>query len=198
MENKEKQVAELANSVGDFRVVKLKDLIPYWRNPWDNNASAVNAVANSIEELTFFNPIIVDKDMTIICGHTRYKALKQLGVENVVVMVSNLDELTAKQYRIADNKTTELSNWLIDRVREEYEKLPNSKTVDLLFPTIAMANPEASPEKPEANPFVRTPEDIDYDEVVIELICPHCFNAIEDKLGNIKRLIAKGEQDGKA
>ena len=143
--SKEQQVEELKNSVGDYRVVKLMDIVPYWRNGWDNNASAVNAVATSIEELTYYNPIIVDKNMVIICGHTRYKALRQLGVEDVVVMVSNLDELLAKQYRIADNKTTELSNWLIDKVREEYAKLPTSKTLDVLFPTIMMTEPSELP-----------------------------------------------------
>ena len=118
----EDKVIEMRNSIADYRVVKLADIIPYWRNAWDNNKMAVDLVAKSIEELTYFNPIIVDKNMTIICGHTRYKALKQLGVEDVVVMVSDLDELLAKQYRIADNITSQKSNWIIDRVREEYEK----------------------------------------------------------------------------
>lgn len=149
--SKEEQARELANSVADYQVVDLKDIIPYWRNAWDNNLMAVEAVATSIEELTYYNPIIVDKKMTIICGHTRYKALRQLGVERVVVMVSDLDELLAKEHRIADNKTTELSNWLIDRVRVEYERLPNSKTLDMLFPTITMAGTEDLPDPVSTN-----------------------------------------------
>ena len=182
-------VVEVANSIADFRVVKLADIIPYWRNAWDNNKTAIDAVEKSIEELTYFNPIIVDKNMTIICGHTRYKALKQLGVEDVVVMVSNLDELLAKQYRIADNKTTELSNWLIDKVRDEYANLPSSVVLEACFPTIMMAEPSELP-KPLEMPQNASESKIDVDEVEIELICPNCVNGIEATWGEIKRMMA--------
>lgn len=191
--SKDEQVKELRNSIADYRVVKLLDLIPYWRNPWDNNASAVNAVTTSIEELTYYNPIIVDKDMTIICGHTRYKALKQLGVENVVVMVSDLSELEAKSYRIADNKTTELSNWLIDKVREEYAKLPSSKTLDVLFPTIMMTEPSEGLKPVETPLNASDGETRNIDDVEIELICPNCMNGITATWGDVKRMIEKAK-----
>lgn len=179
----------ITDSVADYRVVKLKDIVPYWRNAWDNNLNAVDAVGKSIEELTYYNPIIVDKNMTIICGHTRYKALRKLGVENVVVMVSDLSELLAKEYRIVDNKTTELSNWLIDKVREEYEALPNSMTLDTLFPTLSMSEASAVPEEQENALMGDTKETEDVDGVVIEMICPNCFNGIEATWGEVKRNI---------
>ena len=184
---------ELANTIADYRVVDIDTIVPYWRNPYDNNDTAVNGVATSIEELTYFNPIIVDKQMTIICGHTRYKALKKLGVKRVVVMVSNLDELDAKSYRIADNKTTELSNWLIDRVRKEYMELPHSKTLEELFPTITMVEPAELP-KPLENASTQATGQENIDDVEIELICPNCMNGFTATWGEVKEMIKRGKE----
>ena len=53
--------------------MKITDIIPYDKNPRINDG-AVEAVANSIKEFGWQAPIVVDKDMVIICGHTRLKA----------------------------------------------------------------------------------------------------------------------------
>lgn len=91
--------------------MRLKDIKPYARNPRRNDDS-VDAVARSIEEFGFQSPIIVDRDLTIIAGHTRYKAAKKLGLKEVPVLVA--DELTPEQveaYRIADNSAGSKSTW---------------------------------------------------------------------------------------
>ncbi len=55
--------------------------------PYDNNArhndEAVDAVAASIREFGFRQPIVVDEEDVIIVGHTRYKAAAKLGLEVV-------------------------------------------------------------------------------------------------------------------
>ena len=48
---------------------KLTDIIPYENNPRDNEA-AVDAVARSIQEFGFRQPIVVDEDGVIIVGDT--------------------------------------------------------------------------------------------------------------------------------
>ena len=48
-----KDTKELTNSIADYRVVDIDTIVPYWRNPYDNNDTAVDAVATSIEELLF-------------------------------------------------------------------------------------------------------------------------------------------------
>ena len=86
-------------------------LIPYENNPRKND-KAVETVAKSIEEFGFKNPIIIDKNNVIVCGHTRYKAAKKLGLEDVPVIVA--DDLTddqIKAFRLVDNKTSELASW---------------------------------------------------------------------------------------
>ena len=60
---------------------------PYDRNPRKND-QAVEAVATSIREFGFRQPIVVDKDGVIIVGHTRWKAAKQLGLKRAPVHVA--------------------------------------------------------------------------------------------------------------
>ena len=75
-------------------------------------------MAASIQEFGFRQPIVVDEDGVIICGHTRCKAAQKLGLEKVPVHVAkDLTPEQIKAYRIADNKTAELAEW-------NYELLP--------------------------------------------------------------------------
>lgn len=97
----------------------LDRVTPYENNPRDND-DAVDATANSIKEFGWQQPIVVDKDGVIIVGHTRLKAAKQLGLDQVpVVVADNLSEEQAKAYRLADNKTGELADWDEDMLSDE-------------------------------------------------------------------------------
>ena len=72
-------------------------------------------MAASIREFGFRQPIVVDAEGVIICGHTRYKAAQKLGLEKVPVHVAkDLTPEQIKAYRIADNKTAELAEWDFD------------------------------------------------------------------------------------
>ena len=100
---------------------KLKDIKPYEKNPRKND-SAVDAVSNSIREFGFKVPVVIDKDGVIVCGHTRYKAAKKLGLKAVPCVVA--DDLTDEQikaYRLADNKVSELAEWDFNILGEELE-----------------------------------------------------------------------------
>ena len=100
---------------------KLKDIKPYEKNPRKND-SAVDAVANSIREFGFKVPVVIDKDGVIVCGHTRYKAAKKLGLKDVpCVIADDLTEEQIKAYRLADNKVSELAEWDIDLLGEELD-----------------------------------------------------------------------------
>jgi len=56
---------------------KLSDIKPYPGNPRLND-DAIDAVAASIREFGFRQPIVVDAAGMIICGHTRWKAALKL------------------------------------------------------------------------------------------------------------------------
>jgi DNA modification methylase len=90
---------------------------PYDGNPRQNDR-AVDAVAASIREFGFRQPIVVDRADVIIVGHTRYRGAQKLGLKKVPVHVAkDLSEAQARAYRLADNATNELAGW-------DYDLLP--------------------------------------------------------------------------
>lgn len=99
--------------------MKIENLILYENNPRKNDG-AVEAVANSINSFGFKVPIIVDKNNVVICGHTRVKASKKLGMTEVpCVIADDLNEEQVKAFRLADNKVSELAEWDLDKLSEE-------------------------------------------------------------------------------
>jgi DNA modification methylase len=97
----------------------LSSIRPYENNPRQNDA-AVTAVARSIQEFGFRQPIVVDTQGVIVVGHTRWKAAQKLGLQDVPVHVAtDLSPEQAKAYRIADNQTASLSEWDLDRLTIE-------------------------------------------------------------------------------
>ena len=82
----------------DVALVKIDSIQPYASNPRIND-QAVEAVAASLKEFGFRQCIVVDEAMTIICGHTRWKAAKKLGMTKVPVHVAKgLSPEQAKAY----------------------------------------------------------------------------------------------------
>lgn len=99
------------------------DLIPYENNPRINDY-AVKRVLESIKEYGFTNPILVDKDLVIIAGHTRREAAILAGLEKVPYIIEEgLTPEQVKAYRIADNKLAELSTWDKEALKEELFEL---------------------------------------------------------------------------
>jgi DNA modification methylase len=98
---------------------KLTDIKPYPGNP-RNNDLAVAAVAESIRQFGFRQPLVLDTEGVIVVGGTRYKAALKLGLEHVPVHVAEgLTPAQLKAYRIADNKTAELADWDYERLVTE-------------------------------------------------------------------------------
>ena len=109
----------------DLQIVykKIDELIPYENNP-RNNDGAIEAVAKSIKEFGFKVPLVIDKDGEIAAGHTRLKAAKELGLEEVPCIIA--DDLTPekiKAFRLADNKVGELAEWDFELLESEFEDL---------------------------------------------------------------------------
>lgn len=105
--------------------LNISEIFPYDKNP-RNNKNAVKATANSIKEFGFQQPIVVDKDNVIIVGHTRYSAAKKLKLKTVPIVVADqLSDEKVKAYRLADNKTHDLSDWDDNLLDEELEGILN-------------------------------------------------------------------------
>ena len=101
----------------------VDELIPYINNPRLND-NAVDAVASSIKNFGFKNPILIDKNNEIINGHTRLKAAKKLGLKKAPVIVDDdLTEAQKKAFRLADNKVSEIAEWDFKALQCELEEL---------------------------------------------------------------------------
>ena len=91
--------------------LKIDELTPYQNNPRVNDQAVAGVVA-SIRKFGFIGAVIVNRDKVIINGHTRVKAMKELGADTIPAIV--VDNLTPEQEnapRIADNKTGEVAEW---------------------------------------------------------------------------------------
>lgn len=127
--------------------VALKDIRPYEKNPRYND-QAVKPVMNSIQEFGFRNPIIIDKDNVIVCGHTRYKAAEKLKMKTVPVIKA--DDLTEEQisaFRLADNKVASVASWDQGFLDEELKKIVD---IDMsMFGFSLFGDDEPDPEEKE-------------------------------------------------
>ena len=94
----------------------------YENNPRVNDNS-VELVKNSIREFGFNGAILVDKDNVIIAGHTRFRALKELGYTEIPCIVLDLPKDKANALRIADNKTAEISDWDYGKLEKELRSI---------------------------------------------------------------------------
>ena len=95
----------------DVSLVELASIKPYERNPRLTDA-VVDPVARSLQEFGFWQPIVVDSDGVIVCGHTRWKAAAKLGLARVPVHVArDMSPEQLRAYRIADNQTAAIAEW---------------------------------------------------------------------------------------
>lgn len=108
---------------GKLSTMCIEDIHPYPNNPRRNDG-AVDAVAESIRQCGYVAPIIVDEDGGILAGHTRYKALTELGYKTADVLVkTGMTEEQKKKYRLLDNKTNELAGWDFAMLEDELAEL---------------------------------------------------------------------------
>lgn len=106
-----------------FLVMALTDIIPYENNPRIND-EAVADVVESIRQCENLDPIEIDENNVILSGHTRLKALQELGFEKTEVMkYTGLTEEQKKKYRLLANKTGEKAEWDFSKLEKELEGL---------------------------------------------------------------------------
>ena len=150
--------------------IPLDELQEYENNPRRISEEAISAVSKSIEEFGFKVPVIIDKDNVIVAGHTRVRAAKALGLKEVPCVVA--DDLTPEQikaFRLADNKTSELSGWDFEKLDIELEELSDFDMSEFGF---VLEDEAVNPEE-----FFRASEPISSHEKtaeVQEITCPEC------------------------
>src|SRR5216684_3171756 len=84
----------------------IEKIRPYARNARRIPQRAVDKVAASIQEFGWRQPIVVDSEGVIVCGHTRLLAAQKLGLDQVPVHVAhNLTPAQVRAYRLLDNRS---------------------------------------------------------------------------------------------
>jgi hypothetical protein len=90
----------------------LSEIRPYERNARKIPQSAIDAVARSLREFGWQQPIVVDAAGVIIVGHVRRIAAIQEGMaEAPVVVAAHLTPAQVRQYRLLDNRSHDESKW---------------------------------------------------------------------------------------
>lgn len=179
----------------ETKTVSIEDIKPYWRNPRRIPAEAVEAVATSIKEYGYQQPIVVDTDMVVIVGHTRLQALKKLGVTEIPVYVADLPEAKAKEYRLIDNRTGEMTTWdhsaLVLELREFETTLLESffPDIDLEIGQVKEALNVTNDDVEKAEESIRKVKEAET-ILTTEVVCPSCFHSFKvrtDSLPTVTR-----------
>lgn len=109
---------------------QLADLKPRTRNARTHSRRQIQQIADSIRNFGFVNPVLVERDGTIIAGHGRVEGAKLAGLKEVPTLtVDHLTPAQIRAYVIADNKLALNAGWDNDLLALELKEL----TVELDF-----------------------------------------------------------------
>lgn len=115
--------------MGDLSIkyVAINKLIPYANNSRTHDDAQIAQIAASIKEFGFTNPILIDKDDSIIAGHGRVLAARKLNLKAVpTIKLEGLTETQKRAYIIADNKLALNAGWDNDLLMVELDALNNA------------------------------------------------------------------------
>lgn len=119
-------------NLGNVATQPISALKPADDNPRIITKAAIDIVAKSLSRFGWQQPIVVDESNVILAGHTRYLAAKQLGLDEVpVVVAAGLTPEEAKAYRIADNRTGDFTSWDFPELVDQLEELSGSFSTEL-------------------------------------------------------------------
>lgn len=93
------------------------------RHPANPREGDVDAIVESIEANGYIAPVVVQKSTGyILAGNHRYDALLALDATEIPVIQVDIDDVAAKRYLLADNRTSDLGRYneqvLIDLLLE--------------------------------------------------------------------------------
>lgn len=109
-----------------WEYIDLNDITPYPYNARDNE-KAIPAVAESIRNFGFLMPCVIDDNNVLVAGHTRTEAAKLLGMTEVpCIRASHLTQEQVNQFRLIDNKVSEIATWDFDLLAGEISKLADT------------------------------------------------------------------------
>ncbi len=88
----------------EIRHVPVTDLKPAKYNPRKMSREDLGALKRGIQEFGVVDPLVINKDLTIIGGHQRFKVCLELGHETIPCVVLDLEKSKEKALNLALNK----------------------------------------------------------------------------------------------
>lgn len=110
--------------IRSYKKVLVRDLRPYGSNSRTHSPEQIAQIEASMREFGFTNPLLIDNENTIIAGHGRLEAAKNLGIDEMPCVV--IEDFTPAQraaYVIADNKLALNAGWDMDMLRTQLDLL---------------------------------------------------------------------------
>jgi DNA modification methylase len=91
---------------------RVEELKPDAANPRLHSKKQIRQIAASIGAFDFNVPILIDRHDTIVAGHGRWLASRELGWTEVPTLcLDHLSPAQARAFMIADNRLTEIGTW---------------------------------------------------------------------------------------
>ncbi len=170
----------------EAQFVPLDSLKAYDGNAKKHDSDNIDAIANSISEFGFRNPILAwhneDGVPEIVAGHGRAAAAKKLRMEQVpVIFVDDLTDAQRRMLTLADNQTTLMTGWDDQTLQEELDALSDLFDVDDLgfdFKEIACdeVEPDMDIDIPESNSLIVQCDDEEECQALFEELKGRGFN----------------------
>jgi DNA modification methylase len=103
-------------------ITRISDLTPDRRNARKRTERSAGMIAKSLEKFGAARSVVIDENGQLLAGHGTIEAAAQVGIENVLVVPadgntvvavqrSNLTPEQKVQYALADNRSSDLSEW---------------------------------------------------------------------------------------
>lgn len=173
--------------------VPLEEIQPYWRNPRKNDA-AVAPVKASIERYGMRQPLVLDVNNVIIAGHTRYRALRELGWATApCVIAHDMPADRVREYRLVDNSTAEFAEWDMEAMIPELRAFTDMEAMQEFFPKHDLDDLLADSTGGEHKPVTQDQVDARQEKLqdqfrdasenakseMVTMVCPHCGEEYE-------------------
>jgi ParB-like chromosome segregation protein Spo0J len=102
----------------------VRELLPYKGNARTHEPAQIAALAESIAQFGFTNPVLIHSSGRIIAGHGRVDAAKLLGRKQIpCIIIEHLSEAQVRAYTIADNQLPTMAGWNYDVLAAEIDAL---------------------------------------------------------------------------
>jgi DNA modification methylase len=114
----------MLNQYNSIEYLSVTTLKPYPKNARTHSKKQIRQIADSITRFGFTNPVLIDKENTILAGHGRVEAARLLGRQEVPCI--RLEHMTPQQkraYVLADNKLALNAGWDEELLAEELKEL---------------------------------------------------------------------------